>query len=67
LVPRAADGSGRARSSLGRWAAGTELTEALTPTFGRIDHFLLSEDAAIWGNTVTDERYAVVAQDVARL
>jgi ubiquinone/menaquinone biosynthesis C-methylase UbiE len=41
----------------------TELMAALAPIFDRIDHYSLSEDAALWGKTVTDERYAVVAQD----
>lgn len=41
----------------------TELKKALAPMFDRIDHYQLSEDAALWGKTVTDERYAVVAQD----
>ncbi len=41
----------------------TELVGALTPIFGRIDHYSLSEDATLWAKTVTDERYAVVAQD----
>lgn len=43
--------------------AATELMRALAPMFGRIRHYPLSEETALWGKTVTDERYAVVAQD----
>lgn len=38
-----------------------ELMAALYPLFERIDHHPLSEHTALWGRTVTDERYAVVA------
>jgi SAM-dependent methyltransferase len=38
-----------------------ELMAALSPHFGQIDHHPLSNDTALWGRTVTDERYAVVA------
>ncbi len=43
--------------------AATQLIAALQPMFDRIDHYPLSEDSALWGKTVTDERYAVVAHD----
>ncbi len=29
----------------------------------RIDHYPLSEDSALWGKTVTDQRYALVADE----
>ena len=41
----------------------TQLIAALQPMFNRIDHYPLSAEAALWGKTVTDERYAVVAHD----
>lgn len=41
----------------------TRLTAALRPMFDRIDHYPLSTDVALWGKTVTDDRYAVVAHD----
>ena len=44
----------------------TELMGAVKPIFGRIDHYSLSADTALWGKTVTDERYAIVAQDTRR-
>lgn len=46
------------------WAGGVtagELVAALYPLFDRIDYHPLSEDTALWGKPVTDERYAVVA------
>jgi ubiquinone/menaquinone biosynthesis C-methylase UbiE len=52
------------------WEGGvraTELMEALAPLFARIDHYPLSEQAALWGKPVLDERYAVVAQDAVPL
>lgn len=48
------------------WDGGVEAPElmgALAPMFGRIDHYPLSDETALWGKTVTDSRYAVVAQD----
>lgn len=46
--------------------AAIELMGALVPMFGRIDYYALSEETALWGKKVTDERYAVVAQDAHR-
>jgi len=40
-----------------------DLMTALHPLFERIDHHPLSDDTALWGKTVTDERYAVVATE----
>lgn len=40
----------------------SELMQWLEPMFARLDHYSLSEEAELWGKTVTDERYAVVAQ-----
>lgn len=37
------------------------LMAALSPLFGQIDYHELSDAAVLWGKTVTDERYAVVA------
>lgn len=39
------------------------LWAALQPMFNRIDHYPLSADVAVWGKTVTDERYAVITHD----
>ncbi|MCX4509990.1 methyltransferase domain-containing protein [Streptomyces sp. NBC_01619] len=38
------------------------LIGTLTPLVGRIDHEPLSDDPALWGRPVDDERYAVVAR-----
>jgi ubiquinone/menaquinone biosynthesis C-methylase UbiE len=40
----------------------SELIRALEPMFSRIVQYPLSADAALWGRSVEDERYAVVAQ-----
>ena len=37
------------------------LIETLSSMFARVDHYPLSEDTALWGKAVADERYAVVA------
>lgn len=41
-----------------------ELMAALSPRFGRIDHHPLSNETALWGKAVKDERYAVLAQNL---
>jgi SAM-dependent methyltransferase len=38
-----------------------ELIAALAPLFERTDRYPLSDDSALWGKPVTDERYAIVA------
>lgn len=38
-----------------------ELIAALAPLFERTDHCQVSDDSALWGKAVTDERYAIVA------
>lgn len=38
-----------------------ELVAALSPLFDRVEHHPLSNEPALWGRSVTDERYAVVA------
>jgi hypothetical protein len=37
------------------------LVAALEERFARVDHHVLSGEAALWGREVTDERFAVVA------
>lgn len=47
------------------WIGGVravELVSVLGSLFGQVDHYPLSDDARLWGKTVTDERYAVVAR-----
>ena len=56
---------GRLIAIEGRWGSGgitaTDLIATLAPLFSHIEHHPLSTDADLWGKTVDDERYAVVA------
>lgn len=56
---------GRLVAIEGRWdSAGTRATDLmsrLAPLFKQIEHHPLSSDPDLWGKTVGDERYAVVA------
>ena len=49
------------------WEGGVfaaELASALSPLLDQIDHHPLSDDPTLWGKTVTDERYAIVAHQL---
>jgi hypothetical protein len=48
---------------LSRGVTATRLIAALRPVFDRIHHYPPSEDSALCGKTVTDERYALVADE----
>jgi len=56
---------GRLIAIEGRWGSGgitaTDLIAALAPLFDHIEHHPLSGDSDLWGKSVDDERYAVVA------
>jgi len=61
---------GRLIAIEGRWCSGgitaTDLTADLTPLFDHIEHHPLSSDSDLWGKTVDDERYAVIATEPRR-
>ena len=56
---------GRLVAVEGLWGDGgiaaTDLMASLTPLFNQIEHYPLSGDPDLWGTSVDDERYAVVA------
>ena len=56
---------GRLIAIEGRWGSGgitaTDLIAALAPLFDHIEHHPLSGDSDLWGKSVDDERYVVVA------
>ena len=56
---------GRLIAIEGRWGSGgitaPDLIAGLTPLFDQIDHHSLSDDPDLWGKTIDDERYAVIA------
>ena len=56
---------GRLIAIEGRWGSGgitaTDLIAGLTPLFDQIEHHPLSSETDLWGTTVDDERYAVIA------
>jgi len=41
--------------------AAEDLIDLLAPLFRAVEHHPLSGDERLWGRTVTDERYAIVA------
>jgi SAM-dependent methyltransferase len=56
---------GRLVAVEGQWGDGgiaaIDLMASLTPLFNQIEHYPLSGDPDLWGTSVDDERYAVVA------
>ena len=56
---------GRLVAVEGRWGSGgirsTDLITRFTPLFDHTEHHPLSDDPELWGKTVADERYVVIA------